>query len=1785
MRSKEQVSLNPYKEQSTAIFTAEAVDADETATCPHKGECPCGEIRYSFGTGNDNGFFNIDSVTGQVTVSPDYLPIDRFNSLPLENEHRLQILAANPDSSAYDKMELLVSIPQSMWNEQVPPRYLDSDGVGYMGDGHHHIHKRAITLPDNVTFTLTKTGESENVTEMRVGTKVSFRLQILFPLGTTDMLVELFAPDNDSIVMMLCDVNLENKGVNLNTDLPGTPVMDSQNSSTVYFDRAILDFGNVTNTAACNDESECAIVITWDAVMIQNDATVHDAVYWVSAGAEYNYEMEVWVGQASFSAKTDANPNGFGTPLFNLSGPSSMMIGESAVFTLDMYITKPSVGLSIDAFAPLNNTDVMSICGMKVVDTGANYKCGFKPEEHVASAFPDSNTRGNGRYRLELGTVTNKGARDTNNPSGNNRITVQFLVHLYEDATYVGNSYWVGAAVEIGTTQIWAGEITVNVLALTPTASIVPTWDVTKEGSGKVSTVAPLLMTLDITIPVSSVGKYSLEVLAPFNESAAVFQLCAIRIVGMGDNLACTESEVTPTYTSRGDPLYTDRGYVDMGVITNVGTWGWQPYDLVDSNATAPDVLRVQFLVKATNHSLATVGSTHAMTLGLIINDNRLLIGSYFLEVEAAAEVPNVTEETTPDWNLTWKAGAGNVTIGGAGQFLVTISTKRNTVYSPFDLEALMPNSTGATQVSVCKVQVASVGKNLPCLVPSAINSSISYTWLFEEGLNDRAVLNLPSVCNYELVNDTLEDNLVLKVSFMLQPDAGLTADEELWPSVGVMYSPFKMWVGQIKAIAKIISPTTAAPHVHVTKNSGVVPVGYVANYHILIKTSPSDFGPYSINVTVSDAGLSVCSVKILQVGDNMPCVNGSAIEATYEQDALTGANTKGSLDFGVLSNVGADSQVPDSNIDDNSIVVEVMIGLTSDTAVIADNSNHAMTVAVNHNGASVAPTVGSFTAVHDQSTINSTATNVTKVGFNVVPVTETDNGTNVVLGQSKRFQLCVWTYPQTITKLTMKMLTPVTGVGLMEATYIGVSHGGKNVPCAGSCKAGVVTYETRTGSPNTDIATVDLGYLYNNNFDPTDEDNNKVCVDGVFRVLKNNALTIGGTVEASASVNVNDEEITIIQLPLTIEDNATFTDIYPDNVTLVNGTIVSPNASMPDPLCLTPGDVQTFPLLLSVPPNVTSLVTMDIKLDVNVSACMTYKDVRLVGVGKNLRGFGKDYDLTCTPNSTMSTTQMDMVECSFGVVTNPGMSHRCSDVSPDDDAIYLEVDVQLADCPVADKDANLTASFGFKVGGYIAILNYPVMVCRDLTEAPVYNITALANSTGSDKYINFDIRLDNTSKAEIHNASLVLNPPPYVLCNTIQSSSGTNMPPTADTSNVNRMVIDVGSVYFTDALNLVVMCSEKAGYKVPSGVSGSYTVISYQMAGFITERDGSTVPPLVWSDMDFVNFTATTVSDTGVACTTAPLNVQSDTDVFGCQISGSPGSLTPPINGRKGGTGWVPYVHEGELKGQRYFQVYFPNKVLVDRVEVDQTGTSKATKIKMAYSNDGKSFLDGSEITLAGTTTEVVQVSTTREAKVVRIYVTEDSVTGEKLNLQFELYGCEVSTGGPTGETAICAEVNTAIPPQNPDALFYRRSFLALTSGSVFVCDGVVKTKGVVQRCFMSPDGTVWQPLDPRVASMVGHESDTNRVYALSQDGVTHMSSDDNGMTWASIHKDVVTTAKGQSLFVVAQDVPWTDKVALTPGDPEASRQLNNWGVSFDALKKNNGAAWDNKVKWDCCN
>lgn len=205
--------------------------------------------------------------------------------------------------------------------------------------------------------------------------------------------------------------------------------------TSLQYDRAILDLGNVTNSGANTAQGYHSMMyLSWEAVMIKNDQVANGSTYWVSVGAEYADHTEIWVGQAAFDAITDnlvscqtprfkaiisllniiyfsklchhpQDPSG--PPTFNFSGPSTIEIGTAAKFTVDMYIAHPSANLTFDAFAPVANPGVLSICGAYITGSGLNYECIDTTKEPIL--VPDS-TWGNNRAILPLGVVTNKGS-------------------------------------------------------------------------------------------------------------------------------------------------------------------------------------------------------------------------------------------------------------------------------------------------------------------------------------------------------------------------------------------------------------------------------------------------------------------------------------------------------------------------------------------------------------------------------------------------------------------------------------------------------------------------------------------------------------------------------------------------------------------------------------------------------------------------------------------------------------------------------------------------------------------------------------------------------------------------------------------------------------------------------------------------------------------------------------------------------------------------------------------------------------------------------------------------------------------------------------------------------------------------------------------------------------------------------------------------------------------------------------------------------------------------------
>lgn len=78
-----------------------------------------------------------------------------------------------------------------------------------------YVLLQAVSFVNNVTFSLNKTGIYSELTTMYVGTRVHFQLQIAFPVGTTDLSVELFTPHNDTAIVTLCNAWITFVGSNI----------------------------------------------------------------------------------------------------------------------------------------------------------------------------------------------------------------------------------------------------------------------------------------------------------------------------------------------------------------------------------------------------------------------------------------------------------------------------------------------------------------------------------------------------------------------------------------------------------------------------------------------------------------------------------------------------------------------------------------------------------------------------------------------------------------------------------------------------------------------------------------------------------------------------------------------------------------------------------------------------------------------------------------------------------------------------------------------------------------------------------------------------------------------------------------------------------------------------------------------------------------------------------------------------------------------------------------------------------------------------------------------------------------------------------------------------------------------------------------------------------------------------------------------------------------------------------------------------------------------------------
>ncbi|RUS69640.1 hypothetical protein EGW08_022597, partial [Elysia chlorotica] len=849
----------------------------------------------------------------------------------------------------------------------------------------------------------------------------------------------------------------------------------------------------------------------------------------------------------------------------------------------------------------------------------------------------------------------------------------------------------------------------------------------------------------------------------------------------------------------------------------------------------------------------------------------------------------------------------------------------------------------------------------------------------------------------------------------------------------------------------------------------------YTAKFLVRIKLRPSEFTMMTVNVSTTDDTLSICHVRLVKAGDAYPCIDPAPPTLITDTDPVLGVNRRGSIDLGYLGNVGTDIFVADSYFDSNTVEVEVITKIVSGS----EGSLHSIDVQLNYDAGHATSTTaqGSVTATTSTPALVVLATTPAdlNVGTSLASASITGSETavtdekldEIVLGESKRLIFKYETERNTVTDLQVDVSTPDSDTKTMSIgrVYIGVHYKGANLPCLNNLVLTPV-YSKRLGSRTfNDLGTLDLGYVCNTGVVNTTEADTLI-IEIVVRLLPNAVVTLAESLAVNAALTSNGQTSLQITKSFTVADPAAFVDFEKDGVVVDNTTGIVFNTTE-NPIIMPISAIKVLPLVMMIPQYSSSRIYLDVVMPVNTSAIMTFTSFKLVRVGRSL-GTLAEFISTSTEKLTyaFNTTQITKYELDLGIITNTGVAQKMADYSPDDDTFEAELTVQMADSIAATQGSKQTISVGTHIAKYVFIMEIFIDVDRTIHDL-VFNVSSLVDDAVSNPNhveVNTILSLSDLSTAEGQNTVFNIFFPPYVTCQTNITSDKKQIISQQQTDN--SLSLDLGTLFFTDEVHLKTILTADSGYEVPVGISGLDSVLLFQpMADEHDQTD-------IVGDFEYINITVATTTALGTGCTPGDLGMETNT-IKDCQISSSPDSIEAATNGRynSAGTGWVPFVHYGAVRGERYFQVYFGNKVMINKIKMQQTGTAKATSIKVRFSDDGIAWVENPVNAITpdpALTDEELSVPAPESSRYIRVMIFDLDDNASTAGFKFDFVGCETTTDRP-GDP--CTDVITT---PTPLADFKRRSFI--TAGTtVYVCDMIQDSLSIKQKCYSSPDHLTW--------------------------------------------------------------------------------------------------------------
>ncbi|XP_071961110.1 uncharacterized protein [Antedon mediterranea] len=1692
-RNKIEVALSDQTANHVTTLNALDLDADK---CLHKNSCHCSTVLYAIEEGNDDNMFDIDQTTGVIRYTQD-LPDDVFDI-----ERTLKISARNPihttrhirsaDTQLSSTVDVVISSPEV----------------------HSRQRRSAVptATPTSPVFLVEKLDSFTGITTLKIGEKVPMKLSIWLPADETfDLVVELLTPYESSAIFTICDPTITHVGSNYDGSVAETVVTLDAKNGDKRWDRAVIDFGSISHTGVTSASDASKIVIDYAVILANNNATQDGQTYDVVAGATYN--DDIWIAQIAFTASIDRDTwTSSSESVISISGPNEIYKDTCALFYTDMLLPEYGSDIRLDVMAESETEPIMSFASMSVGSYGESYDCMAKD---LARFESNSNTSSefNASASYVFGSITNAGKRSRNgiNNDTQDTIRVQIAIHLTDSSEIVDTkSYWIGVSLTVDKEYIHSNKYSVTALTQKPiTLANDPSFSFFAADGNDIIIGGYVGLILTFALPETATTELSVEVAM---DSDSIMTICSAEVYFIGHNYPC-EGVATPTYNNEGDTVT-----FDFGRITNIG----RRSEVSDSTVKIRVVAKMSESAVDGNQYTVTSGVTYSTT------STAEVLWTATVDLTGSQAMPqNYANDDTkiPTLELINRASNNYIYKNSGLSFNMDLIVPSATSFYPFTFEIGVPESSEESLFESCELSVNSVGGSFPCFNE---NNSMLVEYPYET--TSLMVISLGPFTNpvYEPEPTDPNDNKIVFEMHMKLKDHPDINDGDIYNiSVNFTYGE-EVVIKQMSYEVNLTDPEftedNEEPQFELNLDDGRVSalvVGETAVYTMVIYTPTNSVSKYLIDVIAENNTLSVCRADILRSGRNLPCFNDyKANYYSYENDRLV---DRALLDLGIVRNSGV---TPITNGEDNYLVSQIVVRLDEQV----DAQSFDVTVRTG------------------QTHLWSTSRNIT---FNSGTRTPTYDDLEPLLsfyevypiGTVSKGGIAEYSFDVHIPFKSLKSYRlDVSGVsGDATVCQVNLHYAGSNIPCVNGSMLTTV-YNTTVPGFYDDIATLDAGVITNMEWvnGTLNQDANVVQFEVIYRV---EADTDATSINVAATLTIDDVEKPTQQLTFNVQDALETYALDPIYTFLGPHENDTHMQSSPD--IYTIGQKQNFTVNISIS-QVTRTMSAEVTFssvsgDTSGEAYLTITNVTIQHIGKNYP-CGRFYELDLTYASTHSTSQKDSVTIDLGIISNSFSSHiyQFEEPKPDDDAILIDVEIQLADNYELTDVQQFDVSVEFNGDGQP--LSQTIEANKTGSERPelvldidVPEYDPQDINPGDLLAVNTAIVHSDTSSAHAFGVFLNLQLPNYITIETVNIDSEPQV--TTQTNNDGFQML-FGKMFFTDIFTADFNFSIDPLSTLPRKQGLINTTIPMEVIYYeLSSMSGSTpVLGQVYKSKTIPLVIQFTVPECLTSIGGDACNVTASSSFDGTHDA---------QQGLTTGNGWIPALRDYE---KEYIQVLFHIERHVTGIKMFVCGDTDNTVLQftVAYSPAYVTWVDykeSSEIKVfenAFNDSEHLHIlANPFDAIAVRVHPME---SGKKL--KFDVYGCQA--GSPI--TTCLSEGSTVFTEYD------RGVIVDPISGRIFVC--VLSYIDGPHLCSYSDDnGGSWDAIDDNIANVIAIINSTREIYGVDQSGHILMRSDDYGTTWYSVAPD-------SYLEYVDNDVEMV-KAEKVPNNPSSDVTLSFTSVT----------------------